>query len=107
MNTYDQVKENAATHRTFTTVCFACCQKLTARIEKTRDAIMNEFRETLDANEHLLRLALNEAEALAWETEFPHLLFPTLAVEKAQALVAWSARQQSIKQNSSRFALAA
>lgn len=107
MNAIEHVKENAATNRSFANACLASCQKLLSQIGKTRSAIQNEFRETLDANEHLLRLALNEAETLAWQTGFPQLVFPTLATEKAQAVVAWSARQQSIQRTSSRFALAA
>jgi hypothetical protein len=107
MNAIEQVKENTTTNRTFANACLASCQNLIAQIEKTKDAILIEFRETLDANEHLLRLALNEAEALAWQTEFPQLIFPTLATEKAQAVAAWSARQQSILRTNSRFALAA
>jgi hypothetical protein len=107
MNANTQVKENAATNRSFANACLAGCQKLLSQIQKTRDAVLNEFRVTLGANEHLLRLALNEAEALAWQTEFPQLIFPTLATEKAQAIVAWSARQKSIRRTDSRFALAA
>jgi len=33
--------------------------------------------------------ALNEAEAAAWQTMFPHLVFPALATEKVQAAIAW------------------
>src|SRR5881296_1134204 len=104
MNAIAQMKKNATANRTFANACIASCHKLIAQIEKARDAILNEFRETLDANEHLLRLALNEAEALAWQTEFPQLVFPTLATEKAQAVVAWSARQQSLTRTNPRFA---
>jgi hypothetical protein len=41
---------------------------------------------------------LNEAEALAFQTEYPHLLFPTLAMEKIQAVSAWQSRQQLLRQ---------
>ena len=34
-------------------------------------------------NNSILHLALNEAEALAWQNGFPELIFPTLALEKA------------------------
>jgi hypothetical protein len=34
-------------------------------------------------------VALNEAEALAWETEYPQLVFPTLAEEKIAAISSW------------------
>lgn len=107
MTAIEQSKENVVTNQTFANACLAGCQKLIAQIGKTRDAILNEFRETLNANDHLLRLALNEAEALAWQTEFPQLVFPTLAAEKAQAVVAWSNRQRSLQRTNSRFAIVA
>jgi hypothetical protein len=80
-------------------ICLASCRKLIAAFEKTKSAIVSEFRETLAGHQQLVRLALNEAEALAWQTEFPHLVFPTLATEKLQALATWDARQRSIQHN--------
>ena len=41
---------------------------------------------------------LGEAEALAWQTGYPHLFFPALATEKVQAAAGWNARQQFIRQ---------
>jgi hypothetical protein len=76
--------------------CLASCRLLLAQIQRAKDAIFAEFRGTLAAHERLLRLALNEAEGLAWQTAYPHLVFPALATEKAQAVVNWNARQQSI-----------
>ena len=67
------------------------------QIQKTKDAILGEFRVKPEAHEQMLRLALNEAEALAWQTEFPQLVFPTLAMEKAQSVAAWHRRQASIQ----------
>src|SRR6266850_216040 len=81
-------------------VCRDSCHKLAARVEKIKRAIIAEFHDPL--SEPLLRLALNEAEALAWQTEFPHLVFPALATEKAQAVVVWSNRQRSIQRTNSR-----
>ncbi len=78
--------------------CLASCKKLGAQIQKTKNAILTEFVDAFKTREHLLRLALNEAEALAWQTDFPHLVFPTLATEKAQAALAWSVRQRSLNQ---------
>ena len=75
----------------------ASCRKFLEQIEKTKEAILTEFRATLGAHGQLLRLALNEAEALAWQTDYPHLVFPALAVEKAQAVVTWDARQRSLR----------
>jgi hypothetical protein len=67
------------------------------QIGTAKDSIRSEFREKFSVSEHLLDLALNEAEALAWETGFPYLFFPTLAREKLQALDAWSMRQKSLR----------
>ena len=87
--------------------CLASCRKLIAQIETTKTAILNEFHESLEANDHLLHLALNEAEALAWQSGVPQLIFPTLALEKAQALATWYARQQSMQRTNSRLGFAA
>ncbi len=95
MKTFRSTYPVPGQRRTFSNVCRASCQTLIAQIERTKQAILTEFRESLQAPEHLLRLALNEAEALAWQTAYPHLVFPALATEKAEALGAWLARQRS------------
>jgi len=107
MNAVEQIKPNKTATRTLASACLASCQKLIAQIEQAKDAILAEFRGTLAAHEHLLSLTLNEAEALAWQTGFPHLVFPTLATEKVRALAAWQARQQSITSTASPFSRAA
>jgi hypothetical protein len=107
MNTTERTKKNTIANRTLAKVCIASCQKLIAQIEKAKDTILAEFRDTRETHEQLLRLALNEAEALAWQTAYPHLVFPTLAMEKAQAVAAWGARQQSIRETHSPLSLAA
>ena len=81
---------------TFTKSCLASCKKIVRRVRRTKRALLKEFEATFDAQKHMLRLAVNEAEALAWQSGFPQLFFPDLAMEKAQAVVAWKARQQSI-----------
>ena len=81
---------------TFTKSCLSSCKRIVRRVRRTKHALLKEFKTTFDAQEHVLRLALNEAEALAWQSGFPQLFFPDLAMEKAQAVVAWEARQQSI-----------
>ena len=40
---------------------------------------------------------LNEAEAAAWQTRYPHLFFPTLATEKVQAVIAWDTKRQALQ----------
>ena len=57
---------------------------------------MNRVK-ALRAQEHLLRLVLNEAEAAAWQTAYPDLVFPMLATEKVQAVIAWDAKRQALR----------
>jgi len=73
--------------------CRASCRKMLARITAAKEMIFNESRQSLKAHEHLLRLALNEAEAVAWQSLYPQLVFPALAAEKVQTVVAWDKLQ--------------
>jgi hypothetical protein len=75
--------------------CRVSCRKARAQIQAAKDAMFAESSNALHPQERLLRLALNEAEALAWETKYPQLVFPTLATEKVQAVIAWNRRQQA------------
>ena len=84
--------------------CLASCQKILAQIGAAKAAIFAESHQVLLAQERLLRLALNEAEAVAWQTLYPQLVFPALAREKVQAVIAWEARQQAVRQASPMFA---
>ena len=77
-----------------------------AQISRAKASIHAESSRTLRIHQHTLRLALNEAEALAWQTMFPHLVFPALATEKIQAVVNWNTRQQRVRQMSPHSALA-
>lgn len=107
MNTTGITYENVTDKQTLKNRCVQSCKKLLAEVDATRNRIANEFHETLEANGQLVQLALNEAEALAWETAYPHLLFPALAVEKVQATAAWQTRQRSLQRNHLTFAEAA
>jgi hypothetical protein len=62
-----------------------------------RTQLENDFATIREQQPRVLRLALNEAEALAMQTEFPALLFPTLATEKAETLERWIRRQSKIR----------
>ena len=73
----------------------ASCRKALAQMQAVKDAIYAESFRTVQPQERLLRLALNEAEALAWQTRYPQLVFPALAVEKVQGVIAWNRRQQA------------
>jgi hypothetical protein len=106
MNTNDMNKVLNAE----STIADRCAQsfiKLLAGIEQTKGRIAAEFREIVESNQKSFQLALNEAEALAWQTDFPQLFFATLAVEKIQAVAAWQTRQQFVSQPQLAFARAA
>ncbi len=83
------------------------CRRILTQIRQAKEAIFAEWRESLQPREHMLELALTEAEALAWQTEYPHLLFPALASEKAQSVAAWNRHQQSLQLPDPEMALAA
>jgi hypothetical protein len=106
MKTINQ-NESSTSEQTFTDHCLQSCKILLTEIEQAKNKIVNELHETLDTHGNLFRLALNEAEALARQTAYPHLVYPTLAMERIQAVAAWQARQRSIRQPRLLFAEAA
>ena len=79
--------------------CKALCRKLRAQIADVKEDIFTESSRALAAPERLVRLALNEAEATAWQTQYPHLIFPALAAEKVQAVAAWNAHQRFVRRD--------
>jgi len=93
-----KIEDGKLTKMNFSERCMDCYRKVLAQIEDVREQVVAEFRDRLEEHKHVLDLALNEAEALAWETEFPQLLFPTLATEKARAVTGWHQRQQYLRQ---------
>jgi|SRR6516225_8451196 hypothetical protein len=95
--TANQSVTNGSGRTALKSVCLAVCQKVLERIAGAREMIFNEWRGMLRAQEHLLQLALNEAEAAAWQTAYPDLVFPVLAIEKVQAVVAWDAKLQRVR----------
>ena len=80
-----------------TAFCAACARKLIAEIQRTKRELASQFRRTFAGNEGMLRQVLNEAEAVAFLTEYPQLVFPTLALEKVEGAVAWQRHQQEIR----------
>lgn len=56
---------------------------------------------------HLYHLAVREAEALALQTPFPHLVLPDLLEEKLKLAAQWADRQRSLKHGDSESAFAA
>ena len=81
----------------FGEACVKSCKGILAQIGRAKDAIFAEARDTLKVQDQMLRLALNEAEALAWQTLYPHLVFPALAAEKVQGVAAWNNHQRSTR----------
>ena len=100
LTTTNENGRRAQTATTLRKTCAACYQKVLAQITATREVILAESRLALAAPERLLRLALNEAEAVAWQTTYPHLVFPTLATEKVQAVAAWNLNQKAVRRSS-------
>ena len=97
MNTNDKNKLQISAPSNVAAVCRATCKTIVERINSAKAAVLADFRGRLEQHEHLLDLAVNEAEALAWQTGFPQLVFPTLAMEKAQTAAQWHLRQQSMR----------
>lgn len=64
-------------------------QKLIVGIERTKQNLAVRFLDQSELPERLFQVAMNEAEALAWQTGFPQLVFPTLAEEKIAAMSYW------------------
>lgn len=90
----------------FKQACLKSCDKVIGRIKEAKAAILAEAQGRAQASDLMLRLAVAEAEAIAWQTGVPHLIFPTLAMERVQAITNWNDRQESVRRQSA-FALAA
>lgn len=72
----------------------AVCHEITRRLETVKQQVFAEYQPALGPNEQLLRLALVEADALARQTDYPELVFPLLAAEKARNAARWQFHQQ-------------
>lgn len=77
--------------------CVDCCRKVLQQIQRAKQSFLSEYSGAIEEHKKLLQLALNEAEAIAWQTDYPHLIFATLAEEKAQAALSWHARQRQVR----------
>ena len=81
----------------FRAACHGACQKVLAQLQAAKSAILAEVQAALKVPETRLRLAVYEAEALAWQTLYPQLTFPVLAMEKIQAVAARSRPPQPVR----------
>jgi hypothetical protein len=87
------MNKNHTNHRIRTALKTAA-SRVSCQINTVKSAVFSQFQSALGANEHLLRLELIEAEALARQTGFPHLMFPELAIEKARKAARWQYHQK-------------
>ena len=82
--------------------CGCCYQGALGRLPAVKVKVEREFGQAMAGYDRLLKAALNEAEALAWQTPYPHLLFPVLAEEKAAEAQHWAAHQRAMRNQSLR-----
>ena len=100
----NRTETNGSNENAFTRFCFDYCRKLITDIQEAKRELIAQFHNVFSGQEKLLRLALNEAEALAFQTDFPHLVFPDLAMEKVQSAAAWRNQQQAMLNERARLA---
>ncbi len=75
--------------------------RIHGRMEGIRAKVFGEFRVGFEQDERLIEIAIDEAETLAWQTGFPELVFPELAVEKARkAAASLAGRRYSLARSS-------
>ncbi len=82
------------------------CDAVRNLIAGAKETVLRDFADLAGEHTRVLRLALNEAEALAWQTNHPQLFFPALAIEKAQAAVKWHERQRAVRRAATELAFA-
>ena len=95
MKTNNEAK--SLTTNSLKSTCVTFCQNVVRQLQDAKTRFVSDYRSLVNGQEHALQLALNEAEALAWETDYPHLVFADLAAEKVAALVNWGQRQDAIQ----------
>src|SRR5215469_3440088 len=81
---------------TLGSVCVNTCNTVLMQINKAKEALFIEARDTFKVQEQLLRNVLSQAEALAFQTLYPQLVFAELAAEKIQRAAAWSNKQRRL-----------
>ena len=87
-----------------TAACLKSCRTLLRQLQAIKDSVLREFDSPARDQARMLRFALNEAEALAWQTPYPQLLFPVLAYEKAESARQWAERQSRVRSATMAFA---
>ncbi len=110
MNTKHSVQHQSKTLRrqskakAAAAACLKSCRSMLLRLQGIKDSVLREFESPRKEQEQMVRFALNEAEALAWQTPYPYLLFPVLAREKAESARQWVERQRRVRDATMAFA---
>jgi hypothetical protein len=73
-----------------------CQQEVLGGLTALKSKVAREFGQRMAGYDQVLKAAVNEAEALAWQTPYPHLFFPLLAEEKAAKVRQWAAHQREL-----------
>ncbi len=81
--------------------CAHCYQEVLGGLNAVKVGIERELGQEMAGYERLLKAAINEAEAVAWQTPYPHLFFPVLAEEKAAEARQWVGHQRTIQERTS------
>lgn len=87
----------------FFAACFHCYRRAVRGIQRLRQTMLAQLEGTSSELQQAATRALQEAEALAWQTPVPHLVFPTLAEEKITQARQWAFHQQRIQRQSRRL----
>jgi len=63
------------------------CPQLIARLGRVKTQLQEKFEQAYPGSAHLVHQAVAEADALAWETSFPHLFLPDFAEARLAEIV--------------------
>lgn len=77
------------------------------RLAHVRNTLLEQCVAAGLLSRQLAELALREAEALAFQTNIPLLVFPVLAAEKVRAVRRWQRRQDFLRRPTAQIAFAA
>ena len=64
------------------------CAKLWDALVTLKEQLLAKYEDALPGRRHFVRELIAEAEALAWETPFPHLFLPDFAEARFEAALA-------------------
>ncbi|MHA3774918.1 hypothetical protein ACXR0O_25645 [Verrucomicrobiota bacterium sgz303538] len=89
--------ENRHCFSSQTQVPAGLCRKLQSVIATLKQQLLTRYTNVLPGRDQLLRKVISEAEAQAWETQFPHLFLPDFTEARlAEVLAADASRARRI-----------